>query len=132
MAGHARPTPHFCIRVAFMRIPNAEHATVDIRKLRDFCMNPLHPEGKHKARLFAAALGMTDADAEFLRDALLHVAQSTTRRSGGAMPTGNAIKSISYSTGVVGRPSYEVDGSSNTEPIFPSNHLLSPLREERR
>ena len=76
MAGHARPTPHFCIRVAFMRIPNAEHATVDIRKLRDYCMNPLHPEGKHKARLFAAALGMTDADAEFLRDALLHVVQS--------------------------------------------------------
>ena len=47
-----------------MRIPNAENAMVDIRKLRDYCMNPLHPEGKHKARLFAAALGMTDADAE--------------------------------------------------------------------
>jgi hypothetical protein len=56
-----------------MRIPNAENATVDIRKLRDYCMNPLHPEGKHKARLFAAALGMTEADAEPLRDALLQV-----------------------------------------------------------
>ncbi|MFO1429687.1 MAG: hypothetical protein U1F76_06045 [Candidatus Competibacteraceae bacterium] len=51
-----------------MRIPNAEHATVDIRKLRDYCLNPQHPEGKHKAWLFAAALGMTDADAEPLRD----------------------------------------------------------------
>ena len=56
-----------------MRIPHAENATVDIRKLRDYCMNPLHPEGKHKARLFAAALGMTAADAEPLRDALLQV-----------------------------------------------------------
>jgi hypothetical protein len=54
-----------------MRIPHAEQATVDIRKLRDYCMNPLHPEGKHKALLFAAALGMTDADTEPLRDALL-------------------------------------------------------------
>ena len=46
---------------------------VDIRKLRDYCLNPQHPEGQHKARLFAAALGMTDADAEPLRDALLQV-----------------------------------------------------------
>ena len=56
-----------------MRIPHAEKATVDLRKLRDYCMNPLHPEGKHKARLFMAALGMTSADAEPLRDALLQV-----------------------------------------------------------
>jgi hypothetical protein len=54
-----------------MRIPNAEHAIIDLRKLRDYCLNPHYPEGKHKARLFAAALGMTDADAEPLRDALL-------------------------------------------------------------
>ena len=30
-----------------MVIPNAEHAVVDIRKLRDYCLDPLHPEGKH-------------------------------------------------------------------------------------
>ena len=54
-----------------MRIPNAEHAVVDIRKLRDYCLNPDHDEGKHKARLFAAALGMTVIDAEDLREILL-------------------------------------------------------------
>jgi len=59
-----------------MRIPNAEHAIIDMRKLRDYCLNPQHPEGKHKARLFAAALGMTDADAEPLRDALLQAVKS--------------------------------------------------------
>jgi len=59
-----------------MRIPHAENATVDIRKLRDYCLNPEHPEGKHKARLFVAALGMTEADAEPLRDALLQVVKS--------------------------------------------------------
>jgi hypothetical protein len=33
-----------------MRIPHAENATVDIRKLRNYCLNPEHPEGQHKAR----------------------------------------------------------------------------------
>lgn len=54
-----------------MHIPHAENAIVDIRKLRDYCLNPEHPEGKHKARLFVAALGMTEANAEPLHDALL-------------------------------------------------------------
>ena len=54
-----------------MKIPNAEQAVVDIRKLRDYCLNPEHDEGKHKARLFASAFGMTSADAEDLRAALL-------------------------------------------------------------
>ncbi len=54
-----------------MTIPDAEHAVVDIRKLRDYCLNPLHDEGKHKARLFAAALGMTARDAGALRLILL-------------------------------------------------------------
>ena len=65
-----------------MRIPHAEHATVDIRKLRDYCLNPRHPEGQHKARLFAAALGMTEADAEPLRDALRQAVQSHDATSG--------------------------------------------------
>jgi hypothetical protein len=39
-----------------MTIPHADRAVVDIRKLRDYCLNPLHDEGKHKARVFAAAL----------------------------------------------------------------------------
>jgi hypothetical protein len=59
-----------------MLIPNAERAVVDIRKLRDYCLNPMHPEGKHKARLFAAALGMTAHDAENLRSALLQVVKT--------------------------------------------------------
>lgn len=56
-----------------MLVPNAEHAVVDLRKLRDYCLSPTHDEGKHKARLFAAALGMTSNDAEDLRDVLLQV-----------------------------------------------------------
>jgi len=59
-----------------MKIPNAERAVVDIRKLRDYCLSPTHDEGKHKARLFASALGMSAADAGELRDILLEVVQT--------------------------------------------------------
>ncbi|MGC8787808.1 MAG: DUF6883 domain-containing protein [Anaerolineae bacterium] len=59
-----------------MTIPNAERAVVDIRKLRDYCLSPAHHEGKHKARLFAAALGMTRDDAEDLRDTLLQAVKT--------------------------------------------------------
>ena len=55
-----------------MKIPSADRAAVDIRKLRDYCLNPTHRTGKHKARMFAAALGMTADDAEALRDILLN------------------------------------------------------------
>lgn len=65
-----------------MLIPNAERAVVDIRKLRDYCLNPLHPEGKHKARLFAAALGMAADDAEHLRNSLLQAVRSHDAVSG--------------------------------------------------
>jgi len=74
-----------------MRIPHAENATVAIRKLRDYRLNPKHPEGKHKALLFVAALGMTEADAEPLRDALLQVVKSHDATLNGAMPTSNVL-----------------------------------------
>jgi hypothetical protein len=59
-----------------MLIPNAEKAVVDIRKLRGYCLNPEHDEGKHKARLFLSILGMTADNAEELRRILLEVVQS--------------------------------------------------------
>jgi hypothetical protein len=36
---------------------NADRAIVDERKIRDYLLNPLHARGRHKARMFAAALG---------------------------------------------------------------------------
>ena len=59
-----------------MLIPNAERAEVSIRKLRDYCLDLMHDEGKQKARLFAAALGMTADDAVALRDILLQVVKT--------------------------------------------------------
>ncbi len=59
-----------------MLIPNAKNAVVDIRKLRDYCLNPEHDDGKHKARLFSSILGMTPDNAEELRQIVLEVIQT--------------------------------------------------------
>lgn len=59
-----------------MKIPNAEKALVDIRKLRDYALNTTHRVGKHKARLFATLLGMSIDDAEELRGILLQVVRN--------------------------------------------------------
>jgi hypothetical protein len=57
-----------------MRLPNPERTVVDISKLSDYCLNPKHEDGKHKAKVFATALGLTRNDAEWLRDRLLVIA----------------------------------------------------------
>jgi hypothetical protein len=49
-----------------MRLPNAERAFVDTEKLRDYCLSQTHPRGRHKARVFAEALGMTAVNPEEL------------------------------------------------------------------
>jgi hypothetical protein len=54
-----------------VKLPNADRAVVDIEKLRDYSLNPNHPEGKHKARVFLAALGFKADDAERLRELIL-------------------------------------------------------------
>lgn len=41
--------------------------TVDNRKLRDYCLNPHHPVGKHKARVFSSQLGLKRGDAHWLK-----------------------------------------------------------------
>src|SRR5438132_14433902 len=53
-------------------------AIVDIQKLRAYCLNPHHPKGRNKARVFAA-VGIRQADAEELRMALLNAASAEAR-----------------------------------------------------
>lgn len=59
-----------------MKLPCGVDAIVEISKLRDYCLNPYHPRGRHKARVFASALGLQQADVEFLRAALLTAART--------------------------------------------------------
>jgi hypothetical protein len=57
----------------FMFIPNADNAIIDIGKLRDYCLNPEHDKGKHKAKLFSSILGIKAENAEELRQILFEV-----------------------------------------------------------
>ena len=58
-----------------MKLPDGHRALVDTAKLRDYCLDPAHPRGRFKARVFTSALGLTQADAEFLRRQLLVAAR---------------------------------------------------------
>src|SRR6201999_1616239 len=55
---------------------NVEQSTLDIRKLEDYCLNPSHPRGRHKARVFREALDIGHGDAAWLRDTLLGAVRS--------------------------------------------------------
>ena len=58
-----------------MKMPGGDAAIVDRQKLTGYCLNPEHPRGKHKARVFAT-LGFTAENADALRAALLMAAAS--------------------------------------------------------
>jgi hypothetical protein len=83
---------------AMMRLPHSDEAILDIRKIEDYCLNPSHPRGRHKARVFREALDLERGDAEWLRDVLLE-----TARSGKALQV--AEDALGGSIGASTRPS---------------------------
>jgi hypothetical protein len=70
-----------------MKLPNGALAVVDIRKLQAYCLNPHHPRGRSKARVFAS-VGIREGDAEEIRAALLRAAGSAEARLGASDPYG--------------------------------------------
>lgn len=69
-----------------MKLPNGEKAEISTQKLIGYCLNPEHPSGKHKARVFASILGITLEHADVLRELIQTAAvagevvqQSTTQ-----------------------------------------------------
>ena len=96
-----------------MKIPNAERAIIDIRKLRDYCLNPTHDEGKHKARLFAAAFGMTSDDAEDLRDAILEAVKADNAKVGRRDEFGQRYVIDLCSNGTINGQWFEAAGLSS-------------------
>ena len=85
------------------RLPHAELAVVPAAKLRDYVLNPAHPQGGPKARVFAAVLGLTRADWQYLRDQLLagvRVAPATPR---GSTPWGQLYEVLVEVRGPGGR-----------------------------
>ncbi len=54
-----------------MKLPNFQKAIIPESKLSGYCLNLEHKDGKHKARVFRAALGLTAENSDELRNALL-------------------------------------------------------------
>ena len=57
-----------------MKLPNPHKAVVEIEKLQDYSLNLSHSVGRHKARVFKAALGLTMQQAAWLRERALEIA----------------------------------------------------------
>ena len=59
-----------------MKLPNGEHADLGT-KINEYVLNPRHWEGRHKARVFESVLGITLANQEVLRHAILSAAENS-------------------------------------------------------
>ena len=70
-----------------LRLPNAEEAIIDPRKLQDYLLSFEHPVGRFKAHFFAGlgfrAENWEDLDSEFRRIALEGQAETTERNAYG-------------------------------------------------
>lgn len=58
------------------KLPNGDKAIVPIEKFSEYALNPEHRTGRHKARVFKAALGLTQDDAEFLQARIKEIAET--------------------------------------------------------
>ena len=68
-------------------LPNAQHATVDPSKVRDYLLSPTHPIGHFKAIVFNA-LGYTVENWQVLTEDLLAVARTQPATLGRSSPHG--------------------------------------------
>ena len=80
-------TARICYARSEMKLPNGERAIVDRRKLDEYCLNPHHPRGRNKARVFAS-VGVGQADVAAIREALLAAAIDGEARPSSPSPYG--------------------------------------------
>ena len=59
-----------------MKLPNGNRADIGT-KLEDYVLNAQHRDGRHKARVFDAVLGIGPSNRASLRDALLQAAATS-------------------------------------------------------
>ena len=62
-------------------LPNSHNAEIDIRKLREYCLDGSHCRGGNKARVFRAALAIDGSHADWLRDQILHALPSVEAKA---------------------------------------------------
>jgi hypothetical protein len=72
-----------------VKLPNGDRALVEDAKLLDYCLNPNHPRGRHKSRIFESVLGITRLHVALLRHALLAAAANDDAAAGESDQFGN-------------------------------------------
>lgn len=77
-----------------MRLPRAERATIPTDKLVRYALSREHPRGRHKARVFAPALGITAAEWRYLHDQILEAVRDAPVRSTRITPFGVAYEVV--------------------------------------
>ena len=97
-----------------MKLPGGDNAIVEIAKLRDYCLDPQHPRGRHKARVFSA-LGLGQSDADFLRATLLKAALEADAVPGEADEYGDRYTIDLLIVGIAGRRPERLDRSSGRD-----------------
>jgi hypothetical protein len=65
-----------------MKLPNGDAAIIEVVKIRDYCLSERHPLGRHKARVFRSALGLTTGDSGELMSALAEAARHQEAEKG--------------------------------------------------
>jgi hypothetical protein len=87
-----------------VRLPRAREATIPTAKLIGYALSTTHERGRHKARVFASALGITANDWRYLHDQILTALSDGEVRSTYVTPFGIAYEMIVMIDGLSGRP----------------------------
>src|SRR5439155_21282719 len=85
-----------------VRLPNARQARIPTDKLVRYALDPSHERGKHKARVFASALGIAAADWRYLHDAILAALPEAAVRSTRITPFGVMYEVVAMVDGLNG------------------------------
>ena len=107
-------------------LPNVENAVIRLEKLRDYSLDQMHPIGKHKARVFESAMGMTGKDADRLmemifRAILVNEAVSAGKNTHGERFTVD-IRALGLTGQVLIRTAWMID-HGNTIPRLTSCYI---------
>jgi hypothetical protein len=65
-----------------MKLTNGDRATIDQRKVFEYCLSSAHEDGRHKAHLFELLVGINANNASLLIDALREAAAQGDARFG--------------------------------------------------
>lgn len=101
-----------------MKLPNGRQAEISMQKLIGYCLNPEHPRGKNKAKVFESALGITATNANILQELVKQAAIAGEVSQQKSTPFGQEFKvdwTVPNTDGIELRTIWEIT-TSNPNP----------------